>query len=369
MRNRYFRNLLCIVASILFVSVCFAEVRYAQNFTLETISDGVYEITVCNAWKDSQKVFRYRLIREGLDFPTSEDDVKVIRIPVKRVIALSTTYISSIDVLGESDSLIGVGAFKHINSPSILRRIETGAVMELGNGSSINIEKIVASEPDVVFATALGNGNEIHPVLDRFGVFAALSSAWLETSGLGRAEWIKFYAAFYDKLDRAESYFDSIENDYNALCALTFSTQHRPTVLCNAPWGGTWYVPGGNSYVANMIKDAGGNFLWRDNPTIGSIPLDYESVYLRGMEADFWINTMQFDSLEALCMSDERFRKFRSVVNQLVFNNTRRLNAHGGNDIWERGVVHPEEILADLIAILHPELLPDHEWVYYQKLQ
>ena len=369
MKTGLLPGLLLFVTTILFGSVSVAEVRHAQNFTLETKADGIYEITVRNAWKGSQEVFRYCLIREGLDFPApANENVKVVRIPVKRVIALSTTYLSSIDVLGEADSLIGVSAFKHINSPSVLRRIESGAMIELGSGSSINIEKIVASEPDVVFATALGNGNEIHPVLDRFGVFAALSSAWLETSALGRAEWIKFYGAFYDKLAEAESYFDAIENDYQALCKLTATVQDRPTVLCNAPWGGSWYVPGGDSYVAKMIEDAGGSYLWRDNTDIGSTPMDYESVYSKGIEADFWIHTIQFDTMEALCGSDERFREFRSVVDGLVFNNTKRVNSYGGNDVWERGVVHPEEILADLIYILHPELLPDHEWVYYRKL-
>lgn len=369
MRTRYFQVILFVV-SMLCASSGLAEIRHAENFTLETKGDGIYDITVRNVWKGSDEIFRYRLVREGLSLPDTDlKDIKVIRIPVKRVIALSTTYLSSIEVLGESDSLIGVSAFKHINSPTIIRRIETGAMVELGSGSSINVEKIVASNPDVVFATALGNGNEIHPVLDRFGVFAALSSAWLETSALGRAEWIKYYAAFYDKLEEAESFFDGIEHDYNALCERTSLVKHRPTVLCNAPWGGTWYVPGGNSYVARMIEDAGGNYLWRDNPMIGSAPLDYESVYSRGIEAEFWINTMQFDTIESLCGSDERFLEFRSVVDGSVFNNTRRLNSQGGNDLWERGVVHPEEVLADLIAILHPELLPDHEQVYYRKLQ
>jgi iron complex transport system substrate-binding protein len=128
-------------------------------------------------------------------------------------------------------------------------------------------------------------------------------------------------------------------------------------------------VPGGDSFIARAIHDAGAHYLWADDRSRGSLPLDTERVFLKAAEADYWIHPSHYRSLSELYNADPRFAKFRATQISQVFNNTLQVSKNGGNNIWERGIVHPEEVLADLIKILHPDLLPEHELIYYENLQ
>ena len=144
--------------------------------------------------------------------------------------------------------------------------------------------------------------------------------------------------------------------------------ESRPTVVANAPFGGVWHVPGGRSYTAQAIADAGGDYVFSDDRSAGGVPKDFESVYFRAGSANFWLHPGPSRSLASLIGLDERFNRFNAFEEGRVFNNTLRVNANGGNDVWERGTLHPEEVLADLIAILHPKLLPKHKFVYYERI-
>lgn len=128
-------------------------------------------------------------------------------------------------------------------------------------------------------------------------------------------------------------------------------------------------MPSGDSYTARLIQDAGGNYLWADSNSGGDIPLDVETVFLKAAKADKWINSSHYGSLNQLYAADQRFSKFTAAKNGQVFNNTRQVGSIGGNPIWETGIVRPDDVLADLIQIFHPELLPDHDPVFYEQLK
>jgi iron complex transport system substrate-binding protein len=128
-------------------------------------------------------------------------------------------------------------------------------------------------------------------------------------------------------------------------------------------------MAGGESYTAQAIRDAGGDYLWADVPGSGAIPLDTERVFLKAAHADIWINPSFYRSLRELYGADQRFQKFRAGQTGHVFNNTKQRTASGGNSIWERGIVHPDDVLADLIKVFHPERMPDWEFIYYEQLK
>ena len=145
----------------------------------------------------------------------------------------------------------------------------------------------------------------------------------------------------------------------------------KPTVFSNLPFKEIWYMPCGDNYMAKLIEDAGGNFLWRDaKATNGlNLNLDYEAVYAKAADADYWVNTGFAKSLREIKEADKKNTFFKAYKAEKVFNNDNRNTSAGGFDFWESGAVNPDKVLADLIFIFHPELLPNHELYYYRKLK
>ncbi len=345
------------------------ELRHAENLEIEATDYGYFvRVRTPGESAGGASTWTYALHRG--EVPGVEADFAV-RIPVERVVTLSTTYLSPIVELGALDSIVGVASFKHPFNRQVRGRIEAGRVGEVGMNASSNIERLVELRPDVVFTAAPYGADPLIRQLAKVEVTPGVTAAYLEGSPLARAEWVKFFGAFYDQMTAAVGNFEAVEARYMELAALTadLPPAERPVVATDAPWGDTWWVAGGDSYIARLIEDAGGRYLWDDNAERGGSPMSFERAYLGAMEADFWINPGAHGSLDALIAADRRFRRLPAVAEGRVYNNDRRLNAVGGNDMWERGIARPDEVLADLIAILHPELLPGHAFIFYQQLK
>jgi hypothetical protein len=154
------------------------------------------------------------------------------------------------------------------------------------------------------------------------------------------------------------------------VAAIAQKAQNQPTVITGFHRNGTWNIPGGNSYVAKLLKDAGANYFGADNAESGSIPLSFEAVYDRALNAQVWLNGSQdWTRLQDVASTDERYTKLSAFQSGRVFNNNARVNEFGGNDYWQSGTISPHLVLSDLVKILHPELLPKHQLIYYQPLK
>jgi iron complex transport system substrate-binding protein len=246
--------------------------------------------------------------------------------------------------------------------------------VEVGDGGrldlKLDLERIRVLDPDLILATGYSD-----PAMDpngkllEAGFKVVMNTDWLEETPLGQAEWIKLAAAFLDREDEAERLFSEVERRYLALAARTRSLAHRPTVLTGTEHRGTWYVPGGRSFIAAYIRDAGGSYLWQDDLSPASRMMNLEAVLERGRDADFWLIYMNaVGSLRDLADSDDRCALFRSFREGQVYNNDLRLSAGGGNDFYETGVYRPDLVLGDLVAVLHPELEPGHAFTWYRRL-
>jgi iron complex transport system substrate-binding protein len=248
--------------------------------------------------------------------------------------------------------------------------IEAGELATVGSGSDVNIERVLELDPSLVMTYATGNpAGDAHLQLRAAGVPVAINAEYMEPTPLGRAEWIKFTAAFFNQEAAAEEFFGAVAAQYEELATQTSAVAERPTLLANAPFQGTWYMPGGNSFPARLFADAGAAYLWADDDSSGSLQLGFETVLDRAADADIWVHPGAATTLDGLLAEDERFANFAAFQRGAVYNNNKRLNEHGGNDYWENGMTNPHLILADLIAILHPELLPNHTLYYYQQLR
>ncbi len=344
------------------------HIRYSRNFQV-SYRDGVTLITVSNPWRSAGVGFRYLLKPRGTATPAGYKGYQVVEVPVRRMVVLSPTYLAFIEQLGLVDRLKGFSNLSRVYSKTIRRAARAGKIRDVGQGSSLRVEDVLDLKPDIIFTYATGGFRDTHPKLLEAGLKVGVCAEYMESHPLGRAEWIKFFALFFNRSARAEHLFKALESRYLRLAALTSKVKKRPTVITNTPFNGRWYVAGGNSFIARFIQDAGGDYIWRDTARSGSTPMDIELVYNRGLNADFWLNTGIWTSLAQARSAAPRLTDFASLRAGNLFNNNKRVNAAGGNDFWESGIMRPDVILADLIRIMHPGLLPNHKLYYYRRLK
>ncbi|NLF74592.1 MAG: ABC transporter substrate-binding protein [Chloroflexi bacterium] len=346
-----------------------ATVKVSDGFSVEYFSN--YKVvTVNEPWTDGVPI-EYVLVQCGTPAPEMEDGANVIEVPRTTLVSMSTTYLPFIVELGLLDNLVGLDAPDYVSTPEVREKIDAGELVTIGSGAEVNVEAVLDLDPSLIMTYGSGSPDyDAHPVLIEAGLPVVLNAEYMDTSPLGRAEWLKFIALFFNLEAEGETLFDDIAAQYNELTAMTADLEERPTVFTNTPYDGTWYMPGGNSFVAKLLADAGADYLWSDDESTGSLYLDFETVFERAADADFWVNAGGFwFSLDDALAEDERFEQFAAFQNGNVWSNNLALNEFGGNDYWEGGVANPQLVLADLIAIFHPDLLPDHEFVYYQQLQ
>lgn len=345
------------------------SVNYATGFNVEYHKH--YKIvTVNNPWRNANTGFQYVLVQCGAPVPPDFSETQVITVPVNSVVTLSTTHLPHLAKLGVVDKLIGVSDFKQVNTAEVISRIKTGKITEVGINNNVNIEQILDLNPDLITTYAVGNSqSDSYPQLVDAGLKVAINAEYMENSPLGRTEWMKFTALFFNQEEIAEKLFSEIARKYEDIAEKTKSINKRPSVFVGFNFKGTWYMPGGNSYVAQYLNDAGANYLWNNDNTSGSLPLSFEIVLERAANADYWLNFSQsWQKLTDLLNADNRYGDFQAVKIGNLYNNDARLNEHQGNDYWEGGISNPDVVLADLIKIFHPDLLPNHQLVYYRKL-
>lgn len=344
------------------------DLDYASGFTVD-YHNHYKVVTVNDPWPGASQSFEYLLVQCGTPVPKGFDQAQLVTVPVERVVTLSTTYLPHFDQLDRVDALIGVAEFDPVSTPSVRARIDRGDLSEFTSGAMVNLERLLVAQPDLVMAFSLGNDNDTYPRLIQSGVPVAFVAEYREASPLARAEWLKFTALFLNQEAAAQEQFEGITQAYNALVQLTQGIEQRPTVLTGSSYEGTWSMAQGESYAAQLLRDAGADYLWADTPGTGSTPLDIEAVYGRAAQADFWVNLSQDWQTQADAIAaDPRYGQFQALGQNRAYNNNARVNPTGGNDFWESGPVNPHRILADLISIFHPDLLPDHDLIYYQPL-
>ncbi len=345
-------------------------VKYASGFDI-----GYYNkhtlLTVRNPWQHASNVkFKYALISKSDSLNPKLAGYEIIRIPAERVICLSTTHIGFIDFLGLKESIVGISGKKYMTDDFIIKKLRTGEIKDIGYDENLNYELILELKPDIIFAYGVTGAIASYiNKLKELDINTVLVGEYLEETPLAKMEWVKFIAAFFEMEDKAFARFDSVSNNYNHLVSLAKNVSVKPRVLLGLPWRGTWYISGSNSYIARLIKDAGGDYLWSDLDYKDSQPLNLESVFEKAFMADFWMNTGDVNNIRDIMKVDERFKELPPLKKGKVFNNNNKINKFGGNAYYSTGVVEPDIVLSDIIYILHPEILPDHDLEYYKQIK
>lgn len=349
------------------------EVRYAASLSFHEAREGTV-VTVTNAYEGAPTL-RY-LLKErgsaGIGPGVREAYDGVIEVPVRRIASLATPAIAHLADLGALDRIVALDDGDYVYNREVRRRLAEGSLPAVGSGSSFNLERLLTATPELVILSVIGPDDPTVKRLEAVGIPTLALADWREQSPLGRAEWVKLFGAVLGRQEEAQAIFEPRAREYQQLRSrtATIPQERRPTVLTNAPWQGSWPVPGGDSYVARLIEAAGGSYLWGEREGTGSIFLDLESVLQRGAGADLWINLNQgwrarADAVE----TDPRLAAFEAYRSNEMYHHNRRVRESGANDFWEAGATRPDLVLADLMHIFHPHLLPDHELVYYRRLE
>lgn len=337
------------------------SVEYFNNYKL---------VTVKTPYPGAGESMQYVLVQCGTPAPEGFLDEQIIEVPVQTVVTMSTSYLPFLDELGLLDRLVGLDDATYVSNPTVLKMAEEGKLTMIGYGAGVNVEQALELSPDLILTYGSGALDyDAHPVLIEAGLKTVVNAEWLDVSPLGRAEWGKFIAIFFNKEADAEALFAQTVEQYNEYAALATGVTEKPTVFTGSDYQGTWSMPGGNSFAAAFLKDAGADYLWADDTSTGSLPLAFEAVFEKAQSAEYWVNVGYFFTLNDLLAADARYADFAVYQSGNIWNNDAITSATGGNDYYESAVAHPELVLADLIKIFHPELLPDYELVYYRQLK
>ncbi len=345
-------------------------VSYAKGFTIS--DNGKFrKITIIDPWQQSSGVsFEYYLVDRNKDIPDELKGKQIIRTPIKSVICLSTSHIGFLSALKEIPSLKALSGAGFVSDPDVLKAVADKKVLDVGYDQGINYELILSLKPDLIMA--YGVGGEVTGFINKLrdlGLNVILNGEYLEATPLAKAEWIKFVGAFYNKDQEAADYFSHIEKNYKEIKQKVAEVKTHPVVLTGLPYKDAWWMAGGKSNLAALIGDAGGEFLWRDNPSREAFVVSLEEVVVRSAKADYWINCGTVNNLQELIATDSRFAAFSQVKKKSIFNNNLQMSPGGGNDYWERGVVRPDLILDDLVKIFHPECDSGKVFNFYKRME
>ena len=341
-------------------------IKYAKGFTIKQF-ESYRLITLNNPWKGEQSTFKYVLYSN--EKPKGIDEAIFIKTPIKSIACMSLTHVAFIEKLGLENSIVALSGCDYVSSSKVKSLIAKKSIKEIGIQQNTNYEMLVEESPDFIMGYGIdASSNGQIDKLNTLGLSVVLNSEYMETTPLGKAEWIKFVAEFYNEGEKAEIIFSKVEKEYLSLLELTKLIEKKPTVFVGMPWNGVWYVPGAKSFQAQLLRDAGAQYLWLDNEEQSSLVKAKEVIIDEAYNADFWLNQNSYSSMKDILAFDEKFTGFHSIKEHQLYNNDKRTNSASGNDYWESGVISPEVVLKDLIEVFHPELL-DHELYYYRNLE
>jgi iron complex transport system substrate-binding protein len=344
------------------------QIHYAKGFSIVNYN-GYSIVTVKNPWPKATKTYCYILKEKNGIVPDSLKQNPIIAVPIQTIVVTSTTHIPSLELLGEEKTLVAFPNLDYISSEKVRALIEAKKVKEIGNNQSLNTEVLIDLQPDVIIGYGIDNNNPTLNNLQKSGLKVMLNGDWNEETPLGKVEWIKFFGALYGKQKEANEIFSKIAADYLATIEIAKKARTKPTVLAGDMFEDKWYLPKGNSWGSQLLKEANADYLWAETKGTGSLSLSFETVLERAQNADVWITSGQFGSLKAMSDANRHYSQFKAFQQKNVYSFTRKKGKTGGVLYYELAPNRPDIVLKDILKIMHPELLPDYELFFFEKIK
>lgn len=322
-----------------------------------------YIAEVANPWNPSETLARYQIVERGADVD-AVDGAELIYVPVERSLVYSGVHAGVVDELGESERITAIADAQYFTLESIKKRLKAGTVADCGSSMSPDIERVAACSPEIIVTSPYNNAG--YGAVEHLPAVIVEMADYMEPTPGARAEWVKLLGLLYGCYDRADSLYRATMQSYRSLSALTSGLESKPKIITETPGtSGIWALPGGGSYMARMLCDAGAEYPWASTPDAGSLQLDFTQVIDKARDADVWlIRTLgTIKSLEDLKKEyplNERFKAFADGNVWVCDTRTTPLF-----DIFP---FHPDVLLREYIKILHPTLIDDGSTRFYERI-
>lgn len=344
--------------------------RHAVGFEIRRHAEsGTTLITSTNPWQGAEEV-SYKLLIDPNNHFSNSADVQHINTPAERILCMSSSHIAMLDAIGEVERVVGVSGIDFISNDYITANRQK--IGDVGYDNNINYELLIAIDPDLVLLYGINAANSVENKLRELGIPFAYIGEYVESSPLGKAEWMVAVGEIVGKREQSIEHFNSIVSHYNAVAEKIkehIGNTPRPKIMLNTPYRDSWFLPSESSYMVQLIKQAGGNTFTAGDNGNSSAPIDIEQAMLYATQSDIWLNPSGCNSIAELVKLNPKFVDTPPVINGKVWNNNARQTPMGGSDFWESGVVRPDIILQDLVTILHPEIMPAHDLYYHKQLK
>lgn len=336
-----------------------SSVKYADGFDIYEV-DNIKKLVIYNPRNNTEILSTYYLADSAFYY-NYQSSPEFLLTPMDGVAVFSATQLNAFSKLNILDKVCAISESEYIQNPKIKERYNNGQLIELAGNGNFYLERTLEVNPSIIFYSPY-NLAQKHPLAATELTMIPFFD-FMESNPLGRAEWIKFTALFFGNDDEANSVFDSIVSKYNEYKELASATVNRPTVFSDKYYSGQWFMSGGNSYVAQLFNDAGADYLWKDNKNTGSINLDFEVVYSKAHDADYWRIVGTYPdgfSYEKLLAENELYSNFKATKDKkVIFCDSKK------STYFETGTLEPHLLLADFIYVFHPEVLKDYKPKYY----
>ncbi len=353
-------------------------------------------------------------------FDGSRDTISISQ-PLGRLIVTSTSYIGFLDAVGADSVIVGVSGGEYVCDSSVTAGLSNGTVVDIGYDASPDYEKIMALKPDLLLTYSVSPvKSQFFSKLESLGIKTFIVNEHLERHPLARAAYIRLFGALTGNMAAADSVLKVVSENYISLRdsvqgglgandayasdkgelnagdekqgsgGTEGNTPKTRKILANIPYKDQWFIPGQESYLTTLFKDAGGEILGAKSGSSVSGQISVETAYSLSKEADLWMNVGWCQTLEQLLSVNPLFEDFLRNIQRnasaigysgtkgcatnssdtsasVVWNDNNRLNPKGGNDFWESGVVHPDLLLRDLIGIFRGE--DNRTPIYYKSIK
>jgi len=338
--------------------------KYAENLTLVK-GEGYTEARLRNPWDTTALLHTYILVEKDKPLPNRLPEGTLVRTPLSNALVYTAVHCNLIQELGAVESIGGICELQYIKVPEIIEGCRNGSIVNAGEGTNPDMEKIIDLHPDALLLSPYENSGG-HGQVEKLKIPIIECADYMETSALGSAEWIRFYGLLFHQSAKADSIFAIVEKNYNELKALAISQPTQPKVMCELKSGSAWYVPGGNSTTGKLYNDAGGDYLFDHYPNSGAVPLSFETVFDKAQDADVWLmkyNQPTDKTLSGIRKDYSPYARFKAFKDGQIYGCNTNYAAY-----YEDFPFHPDLVLKDLIKIFHPSLLPEYELKYFSKL-
>lgn len=343
------------------------EIEYASGLSIYK-HQGYSVVTVSNPWPEANKTFTYILKEANGSIPDSLKKYTTFQVPLQSIVVTSTTNIPFLEMLEVEKSLVGFPHTDYVSSEKTRKRIDAGAVKNIGQNEKLNMEQLIELAPNLIVTFGVDNSNPMIDNLQKSGLKVFVQADWMEQTPLGKAEWIKLYGALFGKEKEAKVLFDAVVKNYNDAIKLVANQKPTATVLYGSMYQEQWYVARGNSWVAQFMKDAKANYLWGNTKGTGSFSLSFEKILEKAKTAQYWIATGSFKSIAEFENSNPHYSQFDALKSKNVYTFESKLGATGGTVYYELAPSRPDLVLKDYIKIFHPQILPNYTFTFAQKL-